>query len=198
MADIPRLGRTCVLPLIAASALMVLVSCTTAEPTPTPSPTPTSSPTPTATPPPTPAPTPAPTTTSTPVPTPTQTPEPPDVLFDYTRAVALLQAGMYDDAIARFGIVLRVLPDFALAYHGRGLSHYHEERIELALKDFDKAIELKPGFAAAYRNRGVLYLNSGELDKAAADLETAVALFEEINDFLSASESRALLRQARP
>ena len=82
--------------------------------------------------------------------------------------------------------------------HGRGLSHYNEDRIELALKDFDKAIELKPGFAAAFRNRGVLYLNSGELEKAAADLETAVALFEEINDFRSASESRALLRQARP
>ncbi len=105
---------------------------------------------------------------------------------------------MYDEAIASFAIVLRVLPDFALAYHGRGLSHYNEDRIELALKDFDKAIELKPGFAAAFRNRGVLYLNSGELEKAAADLETAVALFDEFGDFRSASESRALLRQARP
>ena len=189
--------------ILALPVFLFAAACSGSDPLPTATPTatPSATVTPTATP--VPAPTSVPTPTLTPAPPATPTPSPTARpasagLFDYSRAIRLLEIQEFTQAIAAFGLVLRRLPDFAEAYRGRGIAYYKEDLFDLALEDFDKAIELKPGFAAAFRNRGVLYLNSGELEKAAADLETAVALFEEINDFRSASESRVLLRQARP
>ena len=141
--------------------------------TPPPPPEPTTTPTPVPTP--SPSPTPAPT----PEPSPTPTPEPPDVLFRYTYAVRLLQSGQYDEAVPQFDIVIRFLPDFAQAYHGRGLAHYNAERIEEALTDFSNAIELDPDYADAYRNRGMLYANLGDIQKSITDLRIAMLLYQE-------------------
>ena len=101
---------------------------------------------------------------------------------------------MYKEAIPRFTLVIKVLPDLALGYHGRGLAYYHQEIVDLALDDFDKAIELDPDFAAAYRNRGVVYGNEGEIRKAIADLEKALELFTAAGKTEQALEVQLQLR----
>ena len=124
---------------------------------------------------------------------PTPTTEPPDALFPYTRAVQLLRAAQYEDVIPQFAMVIRILPDFAQAYHGRGLAYYHDEQLELAIEDFNKAIELKPDFADAYRNRGVTYLNSGNIIRGTLDLQKALSIYEESGDSFAVKDLNRLL-----
>ena len=176
-----------ILSLVLAGILLA-AACSNTEPVPTATPTVTLTPVPT----PTPAPTATPEPTPTPGPTarPTRTPEPPDVLFDYTAAVQLLSAGMYEEAIPRFSLVLRVLPEFAQAYHGRGLAYAHEEHLDLAVEDFDSAIRFKDDFGDAYRNRGVVLGQLGRNDEAVSDLERAVVLFTEDGRIADAQEAR--------
>ena len=94
--------------------------------------------------------------------------------------------------------MIRRLPDFAEAYHGRGLAYYHNEQEPLALEDFTKAIELKPQFADAYRNRAVTYLNRGEVRKAVLDLTAAMALFQEKGDLRAVEDIRRMIGQTEP
>ncbi|MCH2311202.1 MAG: tetratricopeptide repeat protein [SAR202 cluster bacterium] len=101
-----------------------------------------------------------------------------DVLFDYLRAQSLLGAAMYKEAIGSYNVVLKILPDLYLAYHGRALAYYKEGMVERALEDFDRAIEIKPDYASALRNRGVVYANEGMFTQACADLNKAVRLYE--------------------
>ena len=182
-------------------ALLVLASaCSSPEPAPTATAVPTALPTATATPEPTPlpSPTPEPTGTPTPEPTVTATPEPPDVLFRYAFAVRLLDSAQWPEAVQEFDIVIRVLPEFAQAYHGRGLAFYNDEKEELALEDFTKAIELKPDFADAYRNRGVLHLNVRRIPEGVADLREARRLYLEAGITAEAAEVERLIDSAGP
>ena len=174
------------------AAIFAVAACASApEPTATPTPPP---PTPTATA------TPAP---PTPTPEPTAADDPARVLFRYIHAMALLSNGHYEDAIPRFNIVLRLLPDLASAYFGRGLSYYHEatkdepdideEKFGLALEDLDRAIELRPGYAAALRNRGMVHMSRGRVADALADLSKAMEIYEEKGQTREANEVRAIL-----
>ena len=188
--------------LLVTAAVAVLslsvAACSSSEPVPTPAP-PTPTPQPTAVPDPTP--TPGPTATPTVEPTTSPTPEPPDVLFRYTYAVQLLDAAQYEEAIPQFDLVIRVLPDFALAYHGRALAFYQRElpSPELALEDLDRAIELDPDFADAYRNRGVLRRNEGDVNGGVDDLQKALTLYLDEGEIGKAALVRTMLeRQPSP
>ena len=169
--------------LLLKAALLTVVGLLVSACAGTPDPTPTATPLPpTATATPTPVP-------PTPTPEPTAETEPERVLFRYIRAMALLSNGHYEDAIAQFNVVIRLLPELSSAYFGRGLSYFHEavkdepdideERARLALEDLDRAIELRPGYAAALRNRGMVHLSSGQVADAVADFSRAMKIYEE-------------------
>ena len=171
---------------------VLAIGCSDSEPEQTPTPVPTA--TATSVPEPTPSPT--------PVPSPTATPEPTatprlDALFNYTAGVRLLQAGMYKEAIPRFGLVIRRLPDFAKAYYGRGRSYYEEELLGLALEDLDKAIELDPQLADAYKTRADVYKGQDEIEKAIADLEEAISLYDRIREARKLEEARQLMDELK-
>ena len=153
-------------------------------------------PPPTAMPEPTATATPAPTATATPEPTPT--PRSGTIFARYLRAQGLLRSGQYEEAIPQFDVVIRLVPDFAEAYHGRGLAYYNEEQIDKAIADFDKAIDLKPEYADAYRNRGVLYMNRGQLTLGVPDLRRALQLYEEKDEEERAADVRRLLSGVVP
>lgn len=203
-------GRTLAAFLVVA--MLTLAACFDPEPEPTPEPTPTATatavpPPPTATPEPTATPAPptaTPEPTSTPEPTATPTPEPsptatPQIaaLFEYSRAVRLLEVQEFDDSIAAFGLVIRKLPEFARAYHGRGLAFYGDERLGLALEDFDTAIGLEPEYGPTYVARARLYIDEGETAKAVADLETALSVFSPVREGREIAAVRALLDSIR-
>ena len=172
---------------------LIMMACSSSSPTPTvAAPTPVPSATPVQAP--TPSPTPPPEQTNTPVPTPTTELA---ALFDYTRAVQLLEIEEWDSSIAAFGLVIRRLPDFAKAYHGRGLAFYGDERPERALEDLDQAIELDPDLAGPYKDRAVIYSDQGKTEAAIADLQKAVSLYDPVREARGLLEARQLLGQLR-
>ncbi len=184
------------LTLFAAMLLWVAIACSSPEPTPVP--TPTATPAPTATPEPSSTPEP------TPEPTPTPSGQPTRGLFEYIRAVSYLEANLWEEAIPAYGLVVRILPDMAVAYHGRGYAYYNEALEEdndnlfkPAMEDYDKAIELKPGFARAYQDRAILHHRLGDTDAAIADLERALRFFDPRRQPVRLNEARELLNEWR-
>ena len=190
-------GKIPIIALPVLAVTIVAIACSTVAPTLTAAPTTTPVPSATATPQPaspTPVPLPTATQTATPELVPTATPQR-EVLFDYIRAVQLLEIAEYEDAIAAFGLVIRLLPDLYLAYHGRGLAYYHDERFALALEDFDSAIEIKPDFAQAFKSRAALYEDQGERDKAVADLRMAISFYDRVRESRRLQEAIDLLEE---
>ena len=167
--------------------------------TPLPEPTNTATPVPTATPIPEPPNTATPEPTVTSEPTEIPTPEPTaeiQALFRYSRAKQQLLAGFYDEAITSYTLVIRLLPDFALGYHGRGKAFYLNENpvIQLALEDYNTAIELDPEFGEAYKDRAILYESQGDIEDAIADLEMAISLYHPERQAARLLEAQFLLQ----
>ena len=113
------------------------------------------------------------------------------------QAVRLLDVQEFERAIPAYGLVLRRMPDFHLALHGRGIAYYHEERLDRALKDFDRAIELKPDFADAYVSRALLLRDQGDTQKAIADVERALSLYDPVRDARQMAEATLILLELR-
>ena len=184
--------------VLSIALVLVAAACSNEPPPAVPTSTatviPTQTPLPSATPSPTPA------RSPTPAATPTRTATPPSRaagLFDYSRAIRLLEVQEFTQAIAAFGMVIRRLPDFAEAYRGRGVAYYREDLLDLALEDFGTAIELKPGYAGAYADRAVVYQDLGEIEKSIADLEKAVVEFDPLRESLRLAEAERALERLR-
>ena len=60
----------------------------------------------------------------------------------FKRGNVKIKEGEYPDAVHWFDESLKQDPKFADAYNNRGLAYQKIEKIEDAIKDFDKAIEL--------------------------------------------------------
>ena len=56
------------------------------------------------------------------------------------------------------------------------LVYLHQEDLDCALRDYNKAIELNPDHAYAYNNRGVVYQKQDEVDSAIEDYNKAIEL----------------------
>ena len=112
---------------------------------------------------------------------PTPTPEL-AALFYYTRAVQLLKVKEYDDAIATFGLVLRRLPDLAIAYRGRGAAYYYKDLYGRGLEDLNKAIMLDPNLGGAYYYRGLIYQAQGNPNEAITEFEKAISKYHPVRE----------------
>jgi hypothetical protein len=64
-------------------------------------------------------------------------------------------------------------PRDAAFYREEGRRAYRAGDFDLAVADFDLAIELDPGFEAAYIDRSIVLYRLGEVERAFADLEKA-------------------------
>ena len=62
-------------------------------------------------------------------------------IADYDMAIHLGEAGQYDAAIADFSEIIRLQPDFAAAYHDRGIARSLKDDAQGARKDFQKAVD---------------------------------------------------------
>jgi predicted TPR repeat methyltransferase len=77
------------------------------------------------------------------------------------RALGLQREGQLDAADEIYGRILEELPDYADAWHFRGLVALERDQPDLALSLIDKAIEVAPDYADAYNNLGnVLFLRA--------------------------------------
>ncbi len=64
----------------------------------------------------------------------------------------------------------------AKTYYNRGLAHSKKGEVELAIKNYTKAIELKPDYADAYYRRSKAWLRLGGTEKAKSDMAAASSI----------------------
>jgi tetratricopeptide (TPR) repeat protein len=64
----------------------------------------------------------------------------------------------------------------AIAYNNRGNAYTSIGKYDLAIADFDKALELNPAFMKALNNRGVVYEKKGDEDRALESFDAALEL----------------------
>jgi tetratricopeptide (TPR) repeat protein len=86
-------------------------------------------------------------------------------------------------------MVIKLRPDFALAYSNRCSALASRGEFEAALEDCDRAITLRPDLAGAYSNRGRTLQTRGRFADAIRDYDQAIALRP---DLVAAYQNRAI------
>ncbi len=105
----------------------------------------------------------------------------------YNSGAALLEEGQYEEAIAEFCKAIEMNPDYAIAYHDRGLVYCYREEYNLAVEDLNTArqlnpdIEINPSFAIACHEHGLICSSQDDYDQALADLALALELNPDID-----------------
>jgi hypothetical protein len=70
---------------------------------------------------------------------------------------------------------IKLKPDYADAYYGRGAAYNDLGQFQQSIEDYNEAIRLKPDYVDAYKNRGIAYLLQGnkELGLGCSDAQKA-------------------------
>jgi tetratricopeptide (TPR) repeat protein len=93
------------------------------------------------------------------------------------RAQAYYITQRYHEAVEDLSAVIRLNSNQASLYDRRGLSYSHAGRHDIAIDDYNRAIELSASPSTFFYNtRGWAYLELGQLDKALADLNRAIEI----------------------
>ena len=75
-------------------------------------------------------------------------------------------------------------------FYNQGVAHSKKGETDLAISDYNKALEINPKYDGAYINHGVAYGQKGEYDQAISDCNKAL----EINpDFAEAYHNRGII-----
>ena len=86
----------------------------------------------------------------------------------------------YEEALKHINRSIQLEPENYVLYLERGMFlHYHLGWLDMALADFNKAIELKPYSAASFHERGILYATLGNIERSLPDLNEALRLDSE-------------------
>lgn len=87
------------------------------------------------------------------------------------------QIKIWRDPITLWTHEIMIYPESAsVAYNSRGIIYYDNKNNDLALKDFNKAIEINPQYLGAYNNRGLVYRSTGDNTKAIKDFNKAIKI----------------------
>ncbi|MFN7247200.1 MAG: trypsin-like peptidase domain-containing protein, partial [Microcystis sp.] len=79
----------------------------------------------------------------------------------------------YDEGLAAITQAIELAPR-AVWYSNLGVIYSNQQKYELALSDYNKAIDINPNYAEAYYNRGILYKNLQKYDLALSDYSKAI------------------------
>nr|NCR82312.1 serine protease [Microcystis aeruginosa K13-10] len=107
------------------------------------------------------------------------------------KSAVLSRLKRYDEGLAAITQAIHLAPRAAW-YVNRGILYRRQQKYELALSDWNKAIELNPNYAMAYYNRGVLYDDQKKYELALADWNKAIELNR---NFTEAYNNRGVLYQ---
>lgn len=98
------------------------------------------------------------------------------------RGVLFFRKGNYRAALENYNNAIRLDSTFALAYSNRGTARYYYQDvatasktdIQLAINDFNKALQLEPQLEVALKNRAYAYRLLGETDASMKDYDTYI------------------------
>ncbi len=100
-------------------------------------------------------------------------------------------------AIAHYSESIGLNSQSDTTYNNRGVAYKETGRVELAIRDFNRAIELNPRNAGALYNRGELWLSLAKWERAESDLTAArdngmdiVSQFRSDNESISHFEQK--------
>lgn len=103
----------------------------------------------------------------------------PDLLLAHLcLGIACVERGMDDEAMRELRLVQALTKDpqaLAISHNALGNIYASREQYDLALAEFQKAVELDPEYSAAYFNLGAAYYNLQEYEKT-------LDIFEKIKD----------------
>jgi len=102
------------------------------------------------------------------------------------RGMSYMEQENWDAAIQEFTNAIQIDPNDPFTYFFRGTSYSRKaeelgsieginQAFDLAIADFDKAIQLKP-MTTMYQNRGYAYMIKGNFTRAIADFDEAIKL----------------------
>ncbi len=95
----------------------------------------------------------------------------------YRQGLRHLSDENYDEALDAFSEAIRLDPTLAFAYFNRGVTHHNKrDEEDLAIADFNRALELGFGDALLFLHRANAYSRKGEVERALADYAQAIAL----------------------
>ena len=101
--------------------------------------------------------------------------EPNNANHYFSKAIALKSLKRIDEAIAAYSKAIEINPRAAF-FNNRGFHYRDKGEIELALADFNQAIDISPNYAEAYYNRGFYYRSKGEMELALADFNKVIEI----------------------
>lgn len=122
--------------------------------------------------------------------------QPRNASYYQVHGLALLARGLTNDAIASYDESIRLDPNQADSFNGRGACWYVKKEYDKAIADYNQALKLNPELADAFRNRGSARRDKGELELAIADYDEAIRRKSDQAPFYSdRGDTRRLLKQ---
>src|SRR5262249_27355850 len=91
----------------------------------------------------------------------------------FLRGNAYSAQGAYDRAAADYSAALKIDPNYAGAWRGRGEAHFRRKEFALAISDDSTYIKLDPN-GDGWLARSAAYLSTGQLDEAITDLSEMI------------------------
>ena len=86
--------------------------------------------------------------------------------------IANLEANRLDEAQLSFTCIIRVIdPNYVQAYLGRAVVYEDMRKFDLALNDYNSALQHNPNSIVARNNRGIVLTITGDYDTAGADFD---------------------------
>jgi len=81
----------------------------------------------------------------------------------------------YEEAETAINEAIKIAPR-SVFYNNRGIIYKEQKKWELALADYNKAIQINPNDAEAYNNRGIIYEEQKKWELALADYNKAIQI----------------------
>jgi protein involved in polysaccharide export with SLBB domain len=103
----------------------------------------------------------------------------------YDSAMALSEAGKFDDAIQAFKELLKLQPEDAQIHFGMGMTYSKAKAYKDALESFKKAVRFKPDWPEAHFRLGVMSYVVGKKPEAAEEYKKLVQLNSQLGNVLS-------------
>lgn len=99
--------------------------------------------------------------------------------------MAFNRTKVWKDSETLWTDVIKKYPEESGAYSNRGHYYRTQNRYDLALQDYNKAIGLDDKNFRAYSNRGKVWFDNGEMDKALEDYNRAISIHGDYAEALS-------------